>query len=115
RDNYRRWIQNLPQVTSGVNITRVEVYIVNRNNDTQTLRNVVGLMDLGESSRIYNSSVTGIGGNRPTANNANDLFATVTSSIPRNPDEVNMALENYFAGDKNNGTDFEKITAARKL
>ncbi|HEY8937051.1 MAG TPA: cell surface protein SprA, partial [Cyclobacteriaceae bacterium] len=36
RDNYQKWIANLPQITSGVNITRVEVYIVNRSNDTQT-------------------------------------------------------------------------------
>ncbi len=115
RDNYRAWIQNLPQVTSGVNITRVEVYILNRNNDTQTLRNVVGLMDLGESRRIHNASVQGLGGNRPTSNAANDLFATVTSGFTRNGDDVNQALENLFAGENNNGTDFEKITAARKL
>src|SRR5688500_12213408 len=53
RNNYQKWIANLPQITSGVNVTRVEVYILNRNNDTQTLRNVVGLMDLGEASRIH--------------------------------------------------------------
>ncbi|MEX2233522.1 MAG: cell surface protein SprA, partial [Cyclobacteriaceae bacterium] len=114
RDNYRRWIQNLPQVTSGVNITRVEVYILNRNNDTQTLRNVVGLMDLGEGRRIYNASVHSAGANRPTSNNANDLFAAVSNSN-RNSDDVNTQLEDYFAGDNNNGTDFEKITGARKL
>ena len=114
RDNYRRWIQNLPQVTSGVNITRVEVYILNRNNDTQTLRNVVGLMDLGEGRRIYNSAVHSAGANRPTSNPANDLYETV-SKFSRNSDGINSLLENYFAGENNNGTDFEKITGARKL
>lgn len=114
RDNYRRWIQNLPQITSGVNITRVEVYILNRNNDTQTLRNVVGLMDLGEGRRIYNSSVQSAGANRPTSNDANNLFQVVTNGS-RNSDAINTTLENYFAGENNNGTDFEKITAARKL
>ena len=114
RDNYRRWIQNLPQVTSGVNITRVEVYILNRNNDTQTLRNVVGLMDLGESTRIHNSSVQPTGPNGPTRNDANSLFSTV-NGFSRNPDDINTTLESYFAGENNNGTDFEKITGARKL
>ncbi|HYG19051.1 MAG TPA: cell surface protein SprA, partial [Ohtaekwangia sp.] len=57
RDNYERWLANLPQIFSGVNITRVEVYVVNRTTDTQTLRNVVGFMDLGEPRRIYNSRV----------------------------------------------------------
>jgi cell surface protein SprA len=56
RNNYRGWIANLPQISSGVNVTRVEVYILNRNNDTQTLRNVVGLMDVGETSRIFRKS-----------------------------------------------------------
>src|SRR5688572_21259848 len=55
RENYAKWISNTPQVISGVNITRVEVYVLNRKSDTQTLRNVVGLMDLGEGKTIYNS------------------------------------------------------------
>jgi len=114
RDNYRNWIRNLPQVTSGVNITRVEVYILNRNNDTQTLRNVVGLMDLGESRRVYNSAVQASGGNIPTSNDANNLFQTA-KTINRNPDDINNTLEGFFAGDNNNGTDFEKITGARRL
>lgn len=119
RDNYRRWIQNLPQVTSGVNITRVEVYILNRNNDTQTLRNVVGLMDLGEGNpaHIHNAAVGGAAGvNYPTSNEANNLFETVSAkTFGRNPDAVNGRLEEYFAGNDNNGIDFEKITGARKL
>lgn len=115
RDNYRRWIQNLPQVTSGVNITRVEVYILNRNNDTQTLRNVVGLMDLGEGRRIYNKAVQSAGASRPTSNDANNLFAAVKGFNNRNPDDINGLLENYFTGENNNGTDFEKITGARRL
>ncbi|MGC1244035.1 MAG: cell surface protein SprA, partial [Chryseosolibacter sp.] len=115
RDNYRRWIQNLPQITSGVNITRVEVYILNRNNDTQTLRNVVGLMDLGEGRRIYNSVVQSAGATRPTANDANNLLASLKALGNRNSDDINGLLENFFAGENNNGTDFEKITGARRL
>jgi cell surface protein SprA len=53
RDNFEGWLGTLPQITSGINITRVEVYLLNRQNDTQTLRNVVGIMDMGESDKIY--------------------------------------------------------------
>ena len=113
RDNYRRWIQNLPQITSGVNITRVEVYILNRNNDTQTLRNVIGLMDLGEGRRIYSSAIQSNGATLPTSNDANNLFQTV-KGYSRNSDNINGTLEGLF-GKNSNGTDFEKITAARKL
>jgi cell surface protein SprA len=121
RDNYRKWIANLPQITSGVNITRVEVYVLNRNNDTQTLRNVIGLLDLAEPTRIYNSAVT----KRSTATNSNDanslfsqiglLFDPIKNPGSRKADGVNATLENFFAGDNNNGHDFEKITGARKL
>jgi len=61
RDNYERWLKGLPQVTSGVNITRVEVYIMNRATNTETLRNFAAFMDLGEGRVIYNASNTSIG------------------------------------------------------
>jgi cell surface protein SprA len=123
RDNYQKWVRNLPQITSGVNITRVEVYILNRNSDTQTLRNVIGLMDLGEPKRIYNtatvspSPLTAL----PNANESNNLYENLLKIMPlerganRDADAANNALEGFFAGESNNGTDFEKITGARKL
>lgn len=114
RDNYERWLSNPPQIYSGINITRVEVYILNRNNDTRTLRNVVGLMDLGEPQRIYNASVTSAGASNPNSNDANNLFADVRN-FNRNSDGINQLLDTYFAGEGNNGTDYEKITGARIL
>jgi cell surface protein SprA len=122
RENYRRWIANLPQITSGVNVTRVEVYILNRNNDTQTLRNVVGLMDLGEPRRIYSELVHPASGYTSNANEANDLYKKLIDRFPlkagveRDADGVNLALEDEIFMSKNsNGLDFEKITGARKL
>lgn len=56
RNNYENWLRGLPQILSGVNITRVEVYIMNRANNTETLRNFAAFMDLGESQRIFNPS-----------------------------------------------------------
>jgi cell surface protein SprA len=114
RDNFEAWLGNPPQIFSGINITRVEVYILNRNNDTRTLRNVIGLMDLGEPSRIYNSAVFPAGGNLPNTNDANNLYTDIRN-INRNADGINQLLDSYFAGDINNGTDYEKITGARIL
>ena len=51
------WIGNPPQIISGVNITRVEVYILNRNNDTQTLRNVVDSWIWQKVIRVYKDNV----------------------------------------------------------
>jgi cell surface protein SprA len=111
RDHYRQWIINPPQIISGINITRVEVYILNRNNDTQTLRNVVGLMDVAEPVRVYNSNVQGRVPTSPNSNPANDLFGYATA-IPSRGDSVDLYL-----GAKGlvGGTDYEKINGARKL
>jgi len=117
RDNYRGWIANLPQISSGVNITRVEVYVLNRTTDTQTLRNVVGLMDLGEARRVYNAGISATVTNRamPTDNKANRLQEVITyDRSRRNPDNIATDLAGTFPG-FTNGTDFEKITGARKL
>ena len=113
RNNYRKWISNLPQIISGVNVTRVEVYILNRNNDTQTLRNVVGLMDVGEARRIYNSGVKSNGATLPAWNGANNLwFDGILNGITRVPDDVSLRLTEKGLV---NGVDFEKVTGARKL
>jgi len=113
RDNFENWLSTLPQITSGVNVTRVEVYLLNRQNDTQTLRNVVGLMDMGESGKIYRTNVITSGSNlqAPTANTANNLF-TILGNISANSDGISQSLDSLGLV---NGTDFEKITSARKL
>jgi cell surface protein SprA len=119
RDQFEGWLNTLPQVTSGVNVTRVEVYVLNRNNDTQTLRDVVGLMDMGESAKMYRKDLTGLQNsnwtraNSPAANEANNLFSkSFLNGISAVSDQVNDALTSLgFV----NGTDFEKITSARKL
>lgn len=118
RDYFENWLSTLPQITSGVNITRVEVYLLNRQNDTQTLRDVVGLMDLGESDKAYRKSYynTVVPDRSPT-NNANNNLYDLVSHLPNiESDGINQQLENLFPGNEFvNGTDFEKITSARKL
>ncbi len=113
RDNFETWLGTLPQITSGINVTRVEVYLLNRQNDTQTLRNVVGFMDMGESDKIYRKDLftSNVPPRSPTSNNANTLFDKL-GTTSANSDGINQALEGLGLV---NGTDFEKITSARKL
>ena len=107
RDNYERWLAGLPEVISGLNITRVEAYILNRNNDTQTTRNIVGLMDLGEGTVIHRPDLIGTGAGGPTRNDANSLFSGLNVvSI----DAVDAELGRF-----ENGTDYVKTSAARRL
>ena len=113
RNNYENWLATLPQITSGINVTRVEVYVLNRNNDTKTTRNVVGFMDLGEGSTIYRPQelAVGIGRNGPTSNDANDLFKNLTVQTA---DNVENYIQSTFPSFENT-VDYVRISTARKL
>ena len=66
-------------MTSRVNVTRAEVYVLNRNNDTETTRNIVGFMDLGEGNVIFSDDPNvGEGRGGPTRNSANNLFSNLS-------------------------------------
>ncbi|NOT74719.1 MAG: cell surface protein SprA [Cyclobacteriaceae bacterium] len=117
RDNFQKWLSTLPQSNSGINITRVEVYLLNRSNDTQTLRDVIGLMDLGENDKAYRPTTYygGSGFPAPTSNETNTLLSQVQNLPSLESDVINGELETHFPGPFINGTDFEKITSSRKL
>ena len=70
----------LPVVTSQVQILRVEVWVTNRNGVTGTTqaRDVVGLMDLGESTP-YNGNIHTKTGLAYPFNDANDEYTRIVS------------------------------------
>lgn len=117
RDNYERWLRGLPQILSGVNITRVEVYIMNRANNTETLRNFAAFMDLGEGQRIFKPENSNIGTGTPgapTANNSNLLFGNLNGNPAFRPfDTGSSAIEANL--NLVRGVDFEQVNGARKL
>lgn len=115
RDNYEQSLQSIPAITSGVVITRVEAYVTNRNNNTQTLRNIVGVMDLAEGNPFAASNPNiGAGLSGPARNDANQLYETLRNNPNvRNPDLVSNELKNVFGLEK--GGEFELLRAARKL
>jgi cell surface protein SprA len=110
RDNYNNWVKTTPQIHSGVYIARVEVYIVNRTSETTTLRNLVGFMDMGESSKIHKKALLGTLPPAVADNSSNNLWSLLPTD--RNVDNISNVLSGLgFV----NGEDFEKITGARKL
>lgn len=120
RDNYQNWLQDIPQVTSGVNITRVEVYVVNTNNETANVRNFIAFTDLGEGNveNIQNSIQWGPGAQGdPTDNEANDLWNYINANEGqvRDISTVESFLGNSASGNMGVGTDFEVRPTARKL
>jgi len=125
RENYNRALQNLPIITSNVNITKIEVWVTNRNNSTTDSRDILGLIDLGENqaANIYNDAlVSGAGGSvMPAAGPLNDpaFQAQQSNNLLRNlPADVRLTNSNtinsYFQS--TGGTsNYSKLTYARKL
>jgi cell surface protein SprA len=117
RDNYEKWLRGLPQVLSGVNVTRIEVYIMNRATNTETLRNFAAFMDLGEGRVIFNPNNPNVGSGNlgaPAGNAANLLYSKVSSNPSYRPfDTGARAIESDLGLRK--GVDFEQINGARKL
>ncbi|MDX1349427.1 MAG: cell surface protein SprA, partial [Putridiphycobacter sp.] len=82
RENYDSAMASMPYVSSGVNITKIEVYVTNRNNNVENTRNFIAFTDLGENKADYlegNPTIANIGSDLPD-NNANNLYAKLTET-----------------------------------
>ena len=116
RDNYESWLSGLPQVQSLLNVTRVEVYVINRTGNTETLRTVGAFMDLGEGYQdaVFRDELFAEGNSvTPTSNDANNLFATI-KNFSRTPEGLQRDIEGQY-GSFVNATDYELKTSVRKL
>ncbi|HWB65194.1 MAG TPA: cell surface protein SprA, partial [Chitinophagales bacterium] len=111
-DHYDEAMAHLPNIKSVVNITRIEVWVTNRNGVTQNVRNVVGLMDLGENQPYETNAVHAVGTDGRPRNEANNLYSEVISS-PSNR-LLNNAVSSLQSYGLQQGEDFEQ-TYARKL
>ena len=117
RDNYDKFASKLPYVSSGVNITRIEVWVTNKSGNYNQSRNLVAFMDLGENRRLANNHWIPNHNFENPANSSNNLLSTIKSEYPdaRNINTVTQALEPLAAFGFDGGKDFEKIESARLL
>ncbi len=117
RDNYDSFASRLPFVSSGIKITRIEVWITNKNGKFDQSRNFVGFMDLGENRVLANSYwQINTAQNNPT-NTSNNLLSVIKTEYPgaRNINTVTQALEPLNAYGIEGGKDYEKVESARLL
>ena len=117
RDNYDRFASKLPYVSSGVKITRIEVWVTNKNSNFEQSRNFVAFMDLGESSHLASSHWTVDPSLPNPANASNNLLSTIKIDYPeaRNINLVTQALAPLDAYGIEGGRDYEKVESARLL
>ena len=113
RDHYNENMKQLPTITSGVTVNRVEIWVTNKTGATTDTRNILGLTDLGEHDHISNGRwMPGTEVN--PANTSNSEYAALNTDLPeaRDISLVSSALESSgLVG----GVDYEKLESARKL
>jgi cell surface protein SprA len=79
RNNYNKAMSKLPIVTSQVQVLRIEVWVTNRNGSTTQARNVVGLMDLGETAP-FNPNISPQTGLPYPSNDANNEYSRIITN-----------------------------------
>ena len=118
RDNYNNALKNLPIINSGINITKIEVWVTNKTGNFENSRNIIGFMDLAEAdgnifaSDLISQVKSGIYPENDL-NNLYELMTTIYSDI-RRIDQITSTLM-PLTPDFVAGQDFEKIENARKL
>lgn len=114
RDRYDAGMKTLPNLTTGVTINRVEVWVTNKTGTTTNTRNIIALTDLGESSEISNPMWQSTGIPVPS-NNSNSEYSQMVGQYgdARNIDMTSTVLDGIsgFVG----GADYEKLQSARLL
>ena len=113
RNHYDEWMQKLPNLTTGITINRVEVWVTNKTGSTQETRNIVALTDLGELEKISNPTWVA-GGAQVPSNKANTEYDAMVNqyAAARDVNQTSSVLEGAgLVG----GSDFEKLESARLL
>ena len=122
RDTYDNALKNMPVISSGLNIQRIEVWVTNKSSSFQDAsnRNIVAFMDLGENAKHIFNKVPAFqktpGAMIYPDNNANRMYEQLTTSygMIRDVDKVTNSFAPLDPGFQI-GRDFEKIENARML
>lgn len=112
RDNYDKWMRSLPNLTTGIKIGRVEVWVTNKSGQTSNTRNIIALGDLAEGTP-KNPMWGGTGAGTAPSNSANGEYGTMAGSYSaaRDVNQTSGVLDAVMTA----GVDYEKIEKARLL
>lgn len=124
RNNYDEAMLRYPFINNNIQITRIEVWVTNRSNQTDNVRNIVALQDLGEFETIGLNGGTPPGGFINPAgsefpDNANNAFDPTNiggagSFLSPSVRDITTAEQGILTP-ANEGFDFGKLENARKL
>ncbi len=120
RDIYNDALKNLPNISTGLDISRIEIWVTNKTSSFDETRNIVSFADLAENSiHIYNDVPefqAPPGALIYPDNDANQLYDQLQTTYNgiRDVDQVTTVFEPLYPGFQI-GRDFEKIENARRL
>jgi len=120
RDTYDEALQNYPFINNrGLQITRLEVWVTNRSNRTENVRNIVALQDLGERDKL-GSTVNVLPGAIELPNNGNNAFdptiiGNADSQLTDAIRDISTVQAGILVPNVNEGFDYGKMENARKL
>ncbi|WP_299666798.1 cell surface protein SprA [uncultured Polaribacter sp.] len=124
-DTYADALKNYPLINSPINITRIEVWITNRNASTEDFRSIVAFADIGEPNKnnyvdeangpntVQPSSPPTVSGVALPTNESNNIYEPNILSGIRDVSDVEQTLASEF--NMQNGTDYSVLENARKL
>ena len=113
-DKYDAAMRTLPNLTTGVKINRVEIWVTNKTGNTQNTRNIIALTDLGENQRVSNPAWA-VTGQPVPSNGANTEYQAMVNqyAAARDIDQSSAILDGI--GGFKGGVDYEKLESARLL
>lgn len=117
RDKYEPGLENPPVISTGINVTRVEVWVTNTNFTTEQTRNIIAFQDLGEGLKMYNTDFAGQPNkaNQVASNGSNSVYSKVyNNATVRAFSQAGQLLESAPYNLKSR-FDYQKVELARKL
>ncbi len=121
RDTYDTALENYPFINNkGLQITRLEVWVTNRSNRTENVRNIVAVQDLGESNPGQIGSAVNILSPGALPNNPNNAFDPTNiggagSQLTEAVRDVATVQSGMLVPGVTEGFDYAKLENARKL
>ena len=120
RNKYDDALKTYPYVNNqGLQITRIEVWVTNRTNQTDNVRNIVAFQDLGESDILGSTVSVNVGPNSLPDNGNNDYDPTNIggpgSQLTNAVRDIATVQAGILVPGVNEGFDYGKLENARKL
>lgn len=119
QNHYNEGMSTLPIPNTTINLSRIEVWVMNRTNETENTRNIIAFSDLGEARAVNCEGDPG--GYSPSElpdNEANDIYNwAISNPLVRGFNNAVSGLSSQVVapGPFQQAVHFEKVENARKL